>query len=490
MEPRLDPAAQQQVLAERLMGTHRAQTPGQFRQAAIDISYVMGSNDWRYPIGLENEIRPEKVGSEAFWLQMMKDVREPTNESTPADVEAHRNVARTAAESWQKTPTVPWLVAAMSVAEPGDPAMAEMVKAAADVPESSPAWVVVTYYRLRMTIAEPGARAELDALLPKIEHGQSRSTINIFTALRQRSSPTLENFLQDAGTVPAGIDEGEDVDEPVAPETKLQVGLCGVKASQATTRLFDHDAATILNTRMTVAMLADAAESKTLAANLRYQVAQEAWTRAVLLQQPEIAKRMSPILSGCYAAWKPWVEKYDAASSVDDRRAAGLLAMMRFASTQPVVRDGLERAEGFAGYDSYRDNWWMESKAAKPATRVGNVATFAEPGTFFGMVMPGSREEMADPPFISADERDAAEHEVAALEKVSCASDYFAQAALEWQKEHPADARTADILGYAQRVIRNGCETKATSELNHRLFVVTQTKYPKSAWAKRYTTWE
>ena len=38
---------------------------------------------------------------------------------------------------------------------------------------------------------------------------------------------------------------------------------------------------------------ADAAESKTLAqANLRYQIAQEAWTRAVLLQQPEIAKWM------------------------------------------------------------------------------------------------------------------------------------------------------------------------------------------------------
>jgi len=512
---RLDPATQQQVLAKRLMGANRAQTPGLFRQAAIDISYVMGSSERRFGVGLLDETRQETAGSEAFWLQMMKDSRELTDDNTRADVEAHRNIARTAAASWQKTPTVPWLLAAMSVAEPGDPASAEMVKAASEVPESSPAWVAATYYRLRLTIAEPGTRAELDAVMPKIEHGQSLSTINMFKALRQRSSPTLEAFLQDAGTVPAGIDAGFANEEPVAPDAKLRPALCGVRGSQATALLFDHDAATILNTRMTVAMLAEAAESKTLAPNLRYQIAQEAWTRAVLLQQPDIAKRMSPILSGCYAAWKPWLDKYDAASEAQDRQAAGLLAMMRFASTEPIVRDGLERPEGFAGHDEYRDNWWQPSKDAKTTTRGGSapdagvkqstlswvqdarvaVAAAVQGDTsttreiFFG-TMPESRQEMADPPFVSADQREVAERELAALRNIPCASDYFARAALEWQKEHPADARTPDILGFAQKVIRSGCSSNATSELNHKLFVVTQTKYSKSEWAKRYTTWQ
>ena len=97
---------------------------------------------------------------------------------------------------------------------------------------------------------------------------------------------------------------------------------------------------------------------------------------------------------------------------------------------------------------------------------------------------------LPDPPYLTTTDRAAAETEVAALRATPCASDYFAAAALDWQKQHPSDPRTPDILGFAERVVRNGCRTDATKELNHRLFVVVQTKYPKSEWARRYKTWE
>ena len=87
-------------------------------------------------------------------------------------------------------------------------------------------------------------------------------------------------------------------------------------------------------------------------------------------------------------------------------------------------------------------------------------------------------------------DREEAAKEVAALRAVPCASDYFAAAALHWQQDHPKDARTPDILGSAERVVRSGCRTDATKELNHRLFVVVQTQYPHSEWAAKYTTWE
>ena len=45
-------------------------------------------------------------------------------------------------------------------------------------------------------------------------------------------------------------------------------------------------------------------------------------------------------------------------------------------------------------------------------------------------------------------------------------------------------------FGFAERVVRDGGRTDATKELNHRLFVVVQTQYPRSEWAKRYKTWE
>jgi hypothetical protein len=159
---------------------------------------------------------------------------------------------------------------------------------------------------------------------------------------------------------------------------------------------------------------------------------------------------------------------------------------MRFPSTEPLVRAGIEREDGFAKYSEFRDNWWAASDPAQPPSSSDPDGKAA---TFFG-TRPATRSELPDPPFLTAPDRDAAEREITALRATPCASDYFATAALDWQKQHPDDPRTPDILGFAERAIRNGCRTDATKELNHRLFVVVQTKYPKSEWAKRYKTWE
>ncbi|MDQ2925105.1 MAG: hypothetical protein M3R43_06060 [Acidobacteriota bacterium] len=482
---RLDPAAQGEILAARTMGAKRAQTAGQFRQAVIDLDFLLGSSDAQSDHGITRlKIKPDSPDAGLTWLRAMKGAVSVASESAAVGPESHPSALEAAVSGWHATHRTPWLIAALTAARPGDSTAAELTHDAAGVPKNSPAWMAATYHRLRLTIAEPGTRTELDALLPDVERTQSRSTINLFMMLHERSSPTLETFLEDAGTLPAGIDNGYS-EEPDAPATKLGAGLCGVRSSDAMTRLFDHDTATILNTRMPLSMLAEAAESKTLVPNLRFQIAQSTWTRAVLLERPEIAKDVAQVLSGCYPAWKPWLEKYDAAATANDRRAAGLLALMRFASTEPIVRDGLQRPDGFAAYDSYRDNWWRESRTYRAAT---NGSAAVSP-TFFG-TQPIERDEMPAPPFLSATDRAVAAREVVALRAIPCASDYFARSALEWQKQHPADPRTPDILGFAQRVVRNGCRTDATKELNHRLFVVTQTKYPKSAWAKLYRSWE
>jgi hypothetical protein len=146
----------------------------------------------------------------------------------------------------------------------------------------------------------------------------------------------------------------------------------------------------------------------------------------------------------------------------------------------------MERSDGFAGYSNYRDNWWSASTDAKPPIPNNPSGT---PATFFG-TQPIPRAQLPDPPFLTAANRAAGDQEIAALRTTPCASDYYATAALDWQKQHPADPRTITVLGFAERAIRNGCRTDATKELNHRLFVIVQTKYPKSEWARRYTTWE
>ncbi len=163
---------------------------------------------------------------------------------------------------------------------------------------------------------------------------------------------------------------------------------------------------------------------------------------------------------------------------------------MRFPSNAPLVRAGLPREYDFAKYSEYRDNWWSASTEAKPPA-AGNPG--GTPASFFGS-QPATRAALPDPPFLTAQDHAAADHEIDTLRTTPCASDYFAAAALDWEKQHPPesnpDPRTITLLGFAERAIRNGCRTDATKELNHRLFVIVQTKYPKSEWARRYTTWE
>ena len=490
---RLDPAAQANVLAARLTAPDRPEIPGVFQQALIDLRYYL------YPPGPEQaaDIVSMKIATPPLlsWMQAMRapaPVQKTdwdSSEPDPAQARQQREQAGTAAlAQWKSTHANTWLIAAMVNTGPGDPAAPELIQdatAAAAIPPGSPAWAAATYSRLRLMPDAAAMRADLATIEPALLGQPQRSTINLFKLLNLRAAPTLAAFLHSAAALPAGITT-MDSGFPDPPDTQPETNLCNLKGSQATTLLFNPDAATILNTRMPLTLLANAAEEKNLPANLSFQIAQSTWTRAVLLDRPDVAKQMSPILIGCYPTWKQWLDDYDNATTPDHRHVAGLLALMRFPSNAPLVDAGIERNDGFAGYSMYRLNWWGASTDAKPPTS-GNPG--GTPATFFGMQTP-TPAALPDPPFLTEVDRTAADREIAELRRTPCSSDYFAAAALDWQRLHPDDPRTVDVLGFAERAVRNGCRTDVTPDLNHRLFVVVQTKYPKSEWAKKYTTWE
>jgi hypothetical protein len=495
---RLDPASQANLLAARLTAPDRAQAPGVFQQALIDLRYYL------YPpysdqADVTNTLHTIPKSAVFAWMQAMQapaPVQKTdwdSSEPDPAKFRQQRAEAATEAlAQWRSTHANTWLIAAMVNTDPGDPAAPELIKAAtaaataaAAIPPGSPAWAAATYNRLRLMPDRAAMRADLATIEPALLDQPQRSTLNLFKLLNLRAAPTLAAFLHSAAALPAGITT-MDSGFPDPPDTQPETNLCNLKGSQTTTLLFNPDAATILNTRMPLALLANAAEEKNLPANLSFQIAQSTWTRAVLLDRPDVAKQMSPILIGCYPAWKQWLDDYDNATTPDNRHVAGLLALMRFPSNAPLVDAGMERNDGFAGYSMYRLNWWSASTEAKPSSAGNPGGTSA---TFFGTQTPAPAA-LPDPPFLTAADRAAADREIAALRRTPCSSDYFAAAALDWQRLHPDDPRTVNVLGFAERAVRNGCRTDATPDLNHRLFVVVQTKYPKSEWASKYTTWE
>jgi hypothetical protein len=415
---------------------------------------------------------------------------------------------------WHSTRSTVWLVAAISYAEPGDPATPELLKAAKPVLQADPGWLAITYHRLRLSPQDAATRSEVLALLPQIRKSRDVSTMNLFLALSTTTAPDLDEWLATIPRVPAGeksYEDGEDLlpntitastdDAAGGREPAAIEDICGKKFPGNTLLpLFDTDAAAVLNRDMPLRLLAKAAESTALPENLRFQVAQATWARAVLLDKPKIARRMTPILIGCRAAWRPVLTAYDSATTADARHANGLLALMRFASTVPSVWDGEDRRGGFATYDEFRQNWWC-STVPKPGQSVDIDPSYTPSSA-------ATAKTPDPPPFLTETDLSEARAEVTALERVPRASTYFAQEALTRQKLHPSDPLTPDILGEADRVVRNSCrndppydgrggiepldptDMSRTANLAKALFETLQRRYPNSPWAKRYTSWE
>jgi len=458
---RLQPDKQAVVLAGRL---HAPGTP-RYAQSLIDLTYIR--------VGYDNDVKT--IGKAA----LMEDA---TGMLHWIDVFSTGSEAR-ALEQWRATPTTVWLLAAMSYAQPGDAAAPELIHAAESIAPSDPAWTAITYHRLRLMPRDAATREQLLAVLPAIEKSESLSTVNLFTALNTATAPTLETWLASAARMPVGEADENGVDN-FSPDEPAANGVCGNHVKRAAIPLFDLDAAYAFNNWFPLHTLAKAAESTTLPENLRYQVAQAAWARAVMLDRPEIAHRMTPLLVACRVAWKPILATYDTATTADERKATGLLALMRFASTEPSVRYGEERRNGFATYDEYRQNWWCSTIPPNSGNEdTGTVDDLASSPAPPAKAVPY-------PFFLTPADRSEAEGELAQLRKIPNAANYFATEALAWQQGHPHDPRTADLLGEALRVERNSCSEKSTPALAHELFDVLHRNYPQSAWTKKYPTWE
>jgi|SRR5271170_4991506 len=504
---RLDPQVQAEELTRRLTKTVSAKSgsadaiDADYRQNMIDLSFVYRSLPL-YASALVRQDAKERAAAavRAPLLRWIDDLQVSEPPSSGSGLGSAYQQLRNAAErradalaTWRATHSEQWLVAALTVAEPGGDDSEDLIAAALAVPASSPAYASVTYHRLRLagTVVargnSPQLYGEVSTLLPRIEQTQPRSAINLFADLQAKFAPTLDSYLRAATRLPASLGdvEGGEGDPLPHPDAQHTVTLCGVDLYAPETQHLDEETAVIFNQRMPLRVLREAALSPALPGNVRFQLTHMAWTRALLLDDRDTARSLAPYLASCQSAFKPWVEQYDAAKTADERHVLGLLAIMRFPSTEPTVRAGLER--DFAVYDRFRDNWWCSARTTAQGS--APAAPGDHPATLFlqDLVPRGAQP---DPPFLSAADRASVEQELAKLETIPAASDYLAKEALSWVKEHPDDSHDADVLGFAMRVVRNACRSDATDELNHQLFNILHRRFSKSEWARRYTTWE
>jgi hypothetical protein len=258
--------------------------------------------------------------------------------------------------------------------------------------------------------------------------------------------------------------------------------MAGLPINVAGAKRIDAETAIIFNRHIPLQALVPLVVNSSWPKQLRFELAMAVWTRAVLLDQPDQARRLTPAMLAGEPGWKPWLSAYDAAATPDDRRVTGLLALMRFPSVRPYLNAGATREEGFVGYSSLRDNWWCADMGAFDYSTGHNFGG--------GYPNPNQPPPIELPAFVTPSMNAEADREIAQLAKIGDAPQYFGQQTLAWIKAHPTDPRNAEVLGFALRAMRNGCNLEKSYDLKRQVFTLLHTRYPQSEWAKKYPSLE
>lgn len=349
---------------------------------------------------------------------------------------------------YQRTKSPVWLVAALMKASPAlGPRIDPLLQDAASVTAAVPGYASTRYHRIRLLAARQRTNAlfqETKTALASLRAEDGRSTRNAFLEQAVMLAPTLEDLLDHAVTLPAGLYEDG--------------GFGLVQPSEGQGAALHPEAAALLSSRLTVARLAQAAKSSKLPREVRARIAVAAWTRAVLLADRNRALALAPTVVALNPGLRAFVDKNSAAKSRAKERLALLEMLLEVpeASTSVVAwRKGeLSPSPIRSSYDTM---WWCGLAAAG----------------------------VQDARFLSNDERRQRDREIRELERIGSGPTFLATEASELAGLLPKDPRVPRMLHLAVRATRYGCKDGGTTSASRRAFRVLHVKYPDSEWTKR-----
>lgn len=366
---------------------------------------------------------------------------------------------------WRDNRSVPWLVAALTHLRGPHDAASALLDAAAAVPPSSPAFATVAFLRVRLLIGlgrQDAARALLATLPDAVAPGVSAETINLYRAERLMVASTLDELLT------------------AAPRQSLWA-IAWLPANQS----FDEDAAVTLADRFPLDRLIESGLSTALPSRLRVRLAIAGFTRAVLLNRHDSARRIAPVLRTVAPGLKADVDRYLQETTPAAQQRAAVLLILRTPGMTTAVR-GLDDSvsvdfmEPRRRFESYAATWWCGRVDTTPAR--GTAASELIHALYPNHTIPY-------PAFITKEARVTVERELAAIDATGHAARFLATAALTWARERPADPDAAEALARIVFAWPRACRDQSDAELSRRSFQALHRQFPTSEWAKRTKYW-
>jgi len=375
-------------------------------------------------------------------------------------------------QSWRQHRDLPWLVAALSGAESSDPATPELLEAAEQVPESSPAYLTVHYHKLRLLAGRDkpaDVYATASGLLQQRTIELTPSTKNALLDVILRTAPDLDAFAANLPRRPSYAFDGEDEAPCRANDAAERAHLCSLL-------LLTDEGARLVNS-MPLTTFAELASSPKLPKSLQADLLKAAWTKAVLLGNDEVASSVAPDLMRAVPHMRPLLAAYLAADA-NARRQAALFTLLHLPGLVPQVVAGERRVTAIDHIDDLRENWWCSGGLPSDY--------WVESAQSYEMPRPSAKNvpvEIAG--FISPEQREQAKKEAAQLQKLTTAPNYLAENTLLWAKEAPTDQRLPEALHLVVRSTRYGCPDKSTKGFSKQAFDLLHRRFPHSPWTKR-----
>ena len=420
---------------------------------------------WDYVLLLSQGEQAQDLGD---WIKTF--YTEQTDEYPMGEPRSsQRDDAKHAQQRWQESHSVAWLIAALALADPKDSDLVDLLKAANQVPETSPGYISVRYYALRLMATgkeKDVARKELDSWLKRPEGELAHGTRNLFNDQRQKLSMNLKDFLSHAAEQPAkiGWDAGAG---DLAPDS--DVGLPERAKKDLDRPFFNDYSAQVLSHHMPLDLLVESARAKTLPVQLRKELVRSTWTRAIVLGKLAVADQLQPVIAELdNPLWKS-MEPLRSAKTPEERRFVAALVTLQNPGLSPYVRTGLLRTETLGKIDIYRDNWWCETpNDGSPQFRATPDSDLAAP-----------------PQFISEAEVTKSDHEKSRLANAEVAPNFLVAEVLDYAKSHLDDKRVPLALHLAVRSTRYGCTDSETTGWSAKAFRLLHRRYPTSEWAMK-----
>ncbi len=459
---KFDPALMQSAKA-RLLRVAQTADPQMKHAALAELSFV---NVRLEPENHLNEAATALAGPapDSEFDQHLNDLRFLTGHNVTGDTDLLNwmGLGRKAnpADQWNSTKALPWLVAALAAAKPGDADASALMDSVAALPSTSPAYMTANYHRARLMLLAARlsqARELATTLLASLQGDGMSGSRNAVLALRMPTATTLTAFLEDAPrTVIASEFPSEAAsDIPCVQKPGSQECVSPILAQQ-----FDFDAAGIFNTQLPLSLWVEAGEDRSpLPKNLREGVAWTGWVRAVGLNDAAAAKRFAPKLP-------PTVR----AIAGDSTGFPATFAMLHNPGLRPWLDQGVQRSASYHVLDTFRDNWWCN------------------PGPF--------NADGDDPPlqppsiplaFLTHDQKERAEKEQDALKQMSEGVAWLGRRAIDYVKAHPDNPQAAESLYLTVRATRYGCfvpkeKEDARKAVSKEAFQLLHNRFPKSPW--------